>query len=174
MLLDRRAIERRAAIFGSVEQVPRALKDVLIRERGRGIDAVHDRVGLVANQQLKQEVAFQDRIGEITEQVAEHESAVLGLGHNGRHVESRDGRRHEDVAPFDVDRHAAAVGLERARGGSHFVFEQRHEHEAARRRRRRQDSPRHRVPDETAPAEQHYRPISELHVVARLLRSLAG
>ncbi len=174
MLLDRRAIDRRALLLSALEQGARALKNVLICKRGRGIDAVHDRVGLIAQQEPKQETALQDRVAEIAQQIAEHQRAVLAAGHDRGDIEACDGRGHEDVAPFDVDRHAAAVGLERARRGPHFILEQRHDHETARRRRRRQDPPRHGVADETAPAQQHYRPISELHVVARLLRSPAG
>src|SRR2546421_2319509 len=57
-------------------------------------------------------------------------------------------------SPFDIDRHPAAVGLERARGGPHFILEQRDEHEAARRWRRRQNPARHRVADQATSAQQ--------------------
>ena len=172
MLLDRRAID--PTVLRARKHRTRALKNVLIRKRSRGIDAIHDCVGFVAQQQAKQEVALQHAVAEIAQQIAEHQRAVLGVAHDRGDVESRDGRRHEHVAPFDIDRHPAAVGLESARGGPHFILEQRDEHEAARRWRRRQNPARHRVADQATSAQQHYRPVSELHVVARSLRSPAG
>ena len=172
MLLDRRAID--LTVLRARKQGTRALKNVLIRKRGRGIDAIHDCVGFVAHQEAKQQVALQHSIGEVPQQIDQHQRAVLGVAHDRGDVESRDGRRHDHVAPFDIDRHTAAVGLERPRRGPHFILEQRDEHEAARRWRRRQDPARHRVADQATPAQQHYRPVSELHVVARSLRSLAG
>src|SRR6266566_4777640 len=68
-MLFHRSLVRRA-VLRMIEQLARALKNVLIRERGRSIDAVHDRVGRVSEQELKQEIALQDLLCEITEQVA--------------------------------------------------------------------------------------------------------
>ncbi len=155
-------------------QLTRALKYVLIGERGRGIDAVHDRVRLVAQQQLKQQAALEHRLRQITVEVSQHERAMLGAAQHDGDLEPRDGRRHEDVAPLDVDRHRAAVGIERASGGAHLVLEQRHEHQPPRRRLGAEHASRDGVADEATAAEQHYRPIIELHAVARSLRSPGG
>jgi len=72
-------------------------------------------------------------------------------------IESRDGAGMKTL-PHSTSIVTRRGRAERARA-AHFMLEQRHDHEA--RRRRRRQTPRHAC-DETAPAQQHYRPISEL------------
>ncbi len=167
---DHRAID--AAVFRLVEQPACALEDVLVGKCGGGVDAVYHGVRFVAKQQLEQQAALEHGLRQIAVQVAEDQRAMRGVTQDDREIEPRHRRRREDVAPFDIDRHTAAVRLQRARRGAHFVFKQRHQHEAAwgRGRRRRQQAARHGVADEATAAEQHHRPVSELHGVGRSLR----
>src|SRR3989440_6290611 len=74
--LDRHLID--GAPLRELEQLTRAMKDVLVRERGRGIDAVHDRVRLVLEEDLKQQVTRENFFTEVAEQVAQYQLAMLG------------------------------------------------------------------------------------------------
>src|SRR5262245_26032082 len=158
----------------SLVHLPRTLENVLIGERGRGIDAVHDRVGRIAEQQLKQQAALQHLLSQIAIQVPEYERAVLSAPQHDREVQAGYGRRHEHIPPLDIDRDAAAIGLERACRRAHFILVQRYENEPPRERVGPEHAPRDGMAHETTAAEQHYRPITELHGVARSLQSPGG
>ena len=165
--LHRRAVD--LAVGREREQVLGALERVLIGERRRGVDAVHDGVRLVFQQQLVQEAAVEDVVGEFAQQVLEHQPAVRGARHDRAALQLSEARREEHVSPLDLDRGAAAVRLERPRGRAHLVFEQRHQHHAA--RRGGEQPPRHGVTHQPAPPEDHRRPVTQFHAVARWLGS---
>ena len=79
--LHRRAVD--LAFRREREQLLRALDRVLIGERRRGVDRVHDGVGFVLEEQLVQEAALQDVVGELAQQVLEHQPALLRVRHDG-------------------------------------------------------------------------------------------
>src|SRR2546422_4497909 len=61
----------------------------LIGERGRGVDAVHDRVGAVLHEQLIEEAAVQHVVGQLAQRVTQQHSAVLRSEEHTSELQSR-------------------------------------------------------------------------------------
>jgi hypothetical protein len=168
VLLDGGWIQGSAAAR-ALPQIARALIQVLIGERRRGVDAVDDGVRLVAHQEANQQAPLEHLFGEIAEQIVQHQRTVFGAAEHRGEVDLSGGHGQEHVAPLDRDRGAPAVGLEGARRRLHFVFVQGHQHEPA--RRGGEYTARHGMAHQAAAAQQHHRCVSQFHAVARSSRS---
>src|SRR5207237_635189 len=83
-----------------------------------------DPLGFDTREEPDQAIPLEHRFGEIAEQLAQHQRTVLGTPHDDGQIESGDRGGRKDVAPFDVDRDAAAIRFERAGRGSHFILEE--------------------------------------------------
>ena len=151
------------------EQAERALDDVLVGERGGRVDAVHRGIGPVFQQELIQKGSVQDLVGELAQQVVNDELAVIGIQHDRAALEARQAGREEHVPPLHVYARAAAVGLERLGRRPRLALEQRDQHDAL--WSGGEQAARYGVSDQSAPAQNHHRPVTQFHGVARWLRS---
>ena len=153
------------------EQLLRAPHDILVGERGCRVDAVHHRIGAISVEQLVEKAAAERLFGELAQQVLQDEAALCRVREDRAALEAREARGQEHVAPLHLDRRAAAVRLEPPGRRLHFLLELRHQHDPP--RRGTEQPARHGVAHQAAPSEQHYRPITQFHAVARWPRPRA-
>jgi len=121
-------VYRHPSFPGRRQKVLHALIDVLVRERGRGIEAVHDRVGAVPVQQLEQQAAAQHRVGELAVEIFQQCCPARRVGRDGRPIELRQLGRQEHIAPSYLHRRRAQSQTPQLlRRPPHLGLAQRHQ-----------------------------------------------
>src|SRR5690348_5441457 len=126
----------------------------------------------VLHEQLIEQIALEDLVGEITELILNHQRALRAVRQDLAALVARDSGRQEDVPPLDGDLRLAPVRRQRGGRVLHLALEERDEDQPP--GGLGEHAPGHGVSHQARTSEQHDGLVSEVHEYARWPRSRAG